>query len=484
MLCSFDKIVRISQKGDGLFKIEKISMSGKEILPIIEGGKGIAVSNGVTAGNWAKFGGIGTFSGVNADYQDENGKTVIPSYTGKTRLERHMEMIKFAIKGGISQAKIAHDIAGHNNGRVHMNVLWEMGGTGEILDGILSKAKNLIHGVTCGAGLPYKIGEIAAKYGVFYHPIVSSVRAFQALYKRSFHKVKELLGSVVYEDPWLAGGHNGISKAESPDIPEEPYSRVKKLRKVMRDFGLDHIPITMAGGVWWLNEWKDWINNLEIGKLAFQFGSRSLLTKESPISNAWKRLLVHLKPGDVALNKFSPTGFYSSAVNNNFISELETGSKRQVKFSSLEERDLDAEFVINDRGSKVYLSSNDMEQAKKWIGDGYKVALKTPDNTLAFVTEQRSKEISRDRGQCIGCLSACRFSGWAQNLQNNILDILPDPRSFCIQKTLQAVAHGGSVENNLVFAGHKSFRFSEDPFYLNEFIPTIKQLVERILTGF
>jgi NAD(P)H-dependent flavin oxidoreductase YrpB (nitropropane dioxygenase family) len=467
-----------------LFKLDKLFMSGKEVLPVVEGGKGIAVSTGVTAGNWAKSGGVGTFSGVNADFQDEKGKIIKPVYKGKTRLERHVEMIKFAIKGGVSQAKIAHDIAGKNNGRIHMNVMWEMGGVEEILDGILSGAKSLIHGITCGAGLPYKIGEIAAKYGVFYHPIVSSVRAFQALYKRSFHKVKELLGSVVYEDPWRAGGHNGISKAESADVPEEPYTRVKKLREALREFGLNYIPITVAGGVWWLNEWKGWINNLEIGKIAFQFGTRPLLTKESPISDVWKRLLIRLRPGDVALNKFSPTGFYSSAVKNNFISELSARNERQVKFAKAPNDNQGTEFVYNDRGNKVYLSEKDTRLAQGWIADGYKVALKTPDDTLVFITEEKAQKISENCSQCIGCLSACKFSSWAQNLQNNLLDMLPDPRSFCIQKTLQAVAHGGSIEDNLVFAGHKAFRFAEDPFYLNGFVPTIKQLVDRILTGF
>ena len=62
-----------------------------------------------------------------------------------------------------------------------------------------------------------------------------------------------------------------------------------------------------------------------------------------------------------------------------------------------------------------------------------------------------------------------------------------DPRSFCIQKTLQNIAHAGDdaavLENNLMFSGHNAFRFAKDPFYSNGFIPTVKQLVERILTG-
>jgi len=34
-----------------------------------------------------------------------------------------------------------------------------------------------------------------------------------------------------------------------------------------------------------------------------------------------------------------------------------------------------------------------------------------------------------------------------------------------------------------MFAGHAVYKFSEDPFYKNNFIPTVKQLVKRILTG-
>ncbi len=40
-----------------------------------------------------------------------------------------------------------------------------------------------------------------------------------------------------------------------------------------------------------------------------------------------------------------------------------------------------------------------------------------------------------------------------------------------------------AVEHNLMFSGHNAYRFASDPFYSNGFIPTVRQLVERILTG-
>ena len=73
--------------------------------------------------------------------------------TVKTRAERHAELIRYGIDGGIRQVKDAHDISG-GNGRIHINVLWEMGGAEPVLDGILNATKGLVHGITCGAGMP------------------------------------------------------------------------------------------------------------------------------------------------------------------------------------------------------------------------------------------------------------------------------------------------------------------------------------------
>jgi len=58
-----------------------------------------------------------------------------------------------------------------------------------------------------------------------------------------------------------------------------------------------------------------------------------------------------------------------------------------------------------------------------------------------------------------------------------------DPRSFCSQKILLRSAHGDSPENNLMFSGHAAYKFGQDPFYNDGFIPTVKQLVDRIATS-
>jgi nitronate monooxygenase len=457
-------------------------LSGKEVLPLIEGGKGISVSTGQSAGAWAATGGIGTFSAVNADVYDAEGTLIPVVYNGRTRRERHHELIAYAIKGGISQAKMAYEMA-KGNGRIHMNVLWEMGAVEPILNGILSQIKGLIHGVTCGAGMPYKLAEICSHYKVFYYPIVSSARAFSILWKRAYSRFTEYLGGIVYEDPWLAGGHNGLSNTEDPETPQAPYQRVKDLRKAMIEVGLAATPIIMAGGVWWLSEWQDWLNNPEIGPIAFQFGTRPLLTQESPISPAWKQKLLTLKKGDIYLNKFSPTGFYSSAVENSFLRDLKARSERQIPFTMEAGGNQSEELAIGARGRLVYVTPRDKVQAMTWMGQGFTQAMRTPDGTLIFVTPESEQQILQDQIECMGCLSACKFSNWAQN-EAGTTGRKADPRSFCIQKTLQSIAHGGDPDHELMFSGHQAYRFAADPFYKDGFIPTVKQLVDRLLAGY
>lgn len=449
--------------------------SGSDVLPIVEGGKGISISTGETCGAWAAAGGVGTFSAVNADSYDEDGNIIPQIYNEKNRTERHRKLIEYAIAGGIAQAKIAREKS-NGKGRIHMNVLWEMGGCEEIIEKILESTKDCIHGVVCGAGMPYNVAEITSKFGVYYYPIVSSARALSALYRRSFRKFQDFLGGVVYEDPWLAGGHNGLSNAENPEMPANPYLRLVELRKTMDSFNLQNIPIIIAGGVWWLSEWEDYIDNKELGLIAFQFGSRPILTTECPVAKLWHQKLMSLKPGDIKLTKLSPTGFFSSAVNNSMLFDLLERQNRQVG-------------IVESSSLKVFLFGKEIgvdpkqeENIKKWREEGFSEAIKTPDNTIVFVTPEQSEQILIDQRNCCGCLSSCRFSSWCQHQGST--GKIPDPRTFCIQKTLQDIAHDGNVENNLLFAGHIAYRFAQDPFYANNFIPTTAQLIDRILTGY
>jgi len=462
--------------------LKPIVYGGREVWPLVEGGKGVAATNHMSSGAWAAAGGIGTVSAVNADSYDAEGKIVPQIYNALTRKERHEELIRYAIDGAVEQVQRAYDIAG-GNGAININVLWEMGGAQPVLEGVLEKTRGMVTGVTCGAGMPYKLSEIAARFNVNYLPIVSSARAFRALWKRAYSKVAHLMAAVVYEDPWLAGGHNGLSNAEDPTKPEDPYPRVKALRDTMRLEGIsDEVPIIMAGGVWYLRDWENWIDNPELGSIAFQYGTRPLLTHESPIPQQWKDALRELEPGDVLLHRFSPTGFYSSAVRNPFLRNLEARSERQIPYSKVEAGEHTVRLDVGVKGKNFWVAEKDLARARTWSLEGYTEGLRTPDDTIIFVDPIERDLIRKDQADCMGCLSHCGFSSWKDH-DDYTTGRLADPRSFCIQKTLQDIAHGGPIDENLMFAGHAAYKFKQDPFYSNGFTPTVKELVDRILTG-
>ena len=141
-----------------------------------------------------------------------------------------------------------------------------------------------------------------------------------------------------------------------------------------------------------------------------------------------------------------------------------------------------APLEVGARRRIVYLTPHDRERALIWVSQGFTEALRTPDSTLIFVAPEKALKIRTDQINCMGCLSACQFSNWAQT-ETHTTGKKADPRSFCIQKTLQAIRHSDDVERQLMFAGHNAFRFAKDPFYANGFIPSVRELIERLKTG-
>ena len=169
-------------------------------------------------------------------------------------------------------------------------------------------------------------------------------------------------------------------------------------------------------------------------------------------------------------------------MRNRFLNELQQRSEHQVAYTIEPVGEHVAAFRVGPRGRTVYLTGQDKVSAERWVAGGFIEALRTPDATLIFVTPEKALEIRTDQIGCMGCLSACQFSNWAQN-EVRSTGRKADPRSYCIQKTLQAIRHSDDVECQLMFAGHNAYRFASDPFYTNGYVPSVRELVERLQTG-
>lgn len=460
-------------------QLNLLDLCGKNVFPLFEGGRGVNVSNGHTAGAWAKENCIGTFSGVFPDLRDETGKCHSGEITAKSRIERHREMLEQSIQGCVTQAEIAHEISG-GNGLINMNVLWELADSQYLIQNVLERAKGLINGVVSGAGLPIKLAELTSQFKVFYYPVVSSGRALQILIKRGYDKHKEFMGGVIYEDPWFAGGHCGFSNTDVVGQPQSPYAKIVELRKVLTANGLKDVPIIIAGGVWALKDWQDYIDNPEIGNVGFQFGTRPMLTAESPISQAWKKLLLHLNLDDVVIQDFSPTGFLSSAIKNSFITKLMNRKNNEIPFSKEQTAEF-SEPIVYSKNTTYYIRKQDIAVAEEQAKSGKNCLSITPDGTLIFLSADEKMQSMEDIKDCCGCLSACKFSAWSSH--DGTTGKLPDLRSFCIRKSLMEVGHKGNILDNILFSGKNAFKFKSDPLFSKGNWPSIKELIDTIKSG-
>ena len=119
--------------------INAIRMGGVEVLPLVEGGKGVAVSNGTHLRRLGVRRRRRHLLRRQCRQLRRRRHAVIRQvYHGKTRRERHEELVAYGIAGGIAQAREAHERAG-GMGRIHANILWEMGGAERVARGILGR---------------------------------------------------------------------------------------------------------------------------------------------------------------------------------------------------------------------------------------------------------------------------------------------------------------------------------------------------------
>ena len=195
-------------------------------------------------------------------------------------------------------------------------------------------------------------------------------------------------------------------------------------------------------------------------------------------------MLLKLKEGEVKTNHFSPTGFYSSAINNELLEDLFNRLTREVEYKIVADEVFNTEITSGKSKKTYFVKDSEKNNIDKWLAAGYTEAIRTPDNTIVFVTENTANEMKDDLRDCIGCLSCCQFSSWSQYFpeQNYTCGAIPDPRKFCIQKALQYAKQGINHSKELLFSGTNGYRFATDPFYKNGRIPTIKELIDGIMT--
>lgn len=279
-------------------------------VPIIQGGMGVGISMSGLAGAVAKEGGIGIISAAQPGFlkpgfeQEQIGNNL-------QALGEHIHKAKEISNGGIVGVNIMHALKYFDE---YVNCCVENGA-----DVIIS-----------GAGLPATLPTLLEGTNVKFAPVVSSLKAVMALFKRWDKRNGRVSDFVVIEGP-DAGGHLGFSLEElSGDIREHYDDVVVSIVNYVKEFEEKYqkkIPVIFAGGVY---DRKDIDHYLSLGCAGVQMATRFVATEECDADIRFKEAYIHAKKEDIAIVK-SPVGMPGRAIRNDFIKEREQNPEKITK---------------------------------------------------------------------------------------------------------------------------------------------------------
>lgn len=263
--------------------------------------------------------------------------------------------------GGISPEELREQIRKckqHTNNPFAVNLMLMMPNIKEIIDVVIEEGVKI---VTTGAGTPRKYMPVLKEADIKVIPVIPSVKAAK--------KMEELGCDAVVVEGMEAGGHVGTSTT---------MALLPQVTSVV------NIPVIAAGGI---ADGRGMAAAFCLGASAIQMGTVFLATKECPVSNAYKNLIVEAADTSTTL-----TGMKFGAPVRGIKNEL------TKKYHELEERSSTLmeleELTLGSLRRAVY--DGDVENGSVMAGQiaGLIREIRTVEEVIKNVMEE-SKEVLR-----------------------------------------------------------------------------------------
>ncbi len=272
--------------------LKSLTIAGKSLLPIVQGGMGVGVSASRLAGTTARFGAMGTISSVDL-------RRLHPDLWQQTRdLEKESDArarIDAANLVALDREITKARAISQGNGFIAVNVMKALSAYDLYVRQALESGADAI---VVGAGLPLDLPDLAQDFPkAALIPILSDARGVQLIVKKWLKKGR-LPSAIVLEHPRLAGGHLGAAKVD--DLQSERFEfdiAIPRIIESFRQMGLEgQIPLIAAGGISSLTD----IKRLQaLGASAVQLGTAFAVTQECDAHDGFKQVLAHATPEDV-----------------------------------------------------------------------------------------------------------------------------------------------------------------------------------------
>lgn len=266
-------------------------LAGRELLPLVQGGMGVAVSAGGLAGTVASFGALGTLSSVDLRRLHPDLMEATEHLHGAQAKTTINEVNLIALDRELKRARELSK----GRGAIAVNV---MRAVSEYEHYVRQAMQSGADAVVVGAGLPLDLPDLGRDFpNVALIPILSDARGVQ-LIVRKWEKKGRLPDAIVIEHPRLAGGHLGAAKIA--DLNDRRFDFDVVLPEVLEFFaksGLEgKIPLIAAGGI---SSQEDILKLQALGASAAQLGTAFAVTQECDADIEFKKVLAGAKPEDI-----------------------------------------------------------------------------------------------------------------------------------------------------------------------------------------
>ena len=286
-----------------------LQIRGRELIPIVQGGMGVAISASSLSSAVARENGVGTIASVDLRHLHEEllaDSKIDPTEEKYDRLNRIAldREIKTALKNSEGRGMIA------------VNVMKAVKDHPAL---VKQACESGAHAIVMGAGLPLDLPEMVEDHPeVALFPILSESRGINIVLKRWMKKNK-LPDAIVIEHPNHAAGHLGAAtvaglndaRFEFDRVLEETFEVFKKL-----DLESEKIPLILAGGM--ANFDKITTALKQWGASAVQVGTAFAVTQEGDAHINFKNTLAGAE-GEQIVEFMSVAGLPARGVNTPFL---------------------------------------------------------------------------------------------------------------------------------------------------------------------
>ncbi len=269
-------------------RLPKLSLRGHSLLPILQGGMGVAISAHKLASAVAREGAVGTIASVDLRHLHPDIMARLKRCRDADRLlEGNLEALDREVQEARAKAG--------PSGFIAVNVMRALN---HYADFVRQACVSGAHAIVMGAGLPLDLPDLTRGRDVALIPILSEERGVEVLLRKWMRKGR-LPDAIVLEHPGQAGGHLGATRLADVDDKRFEFRRVlRETLAVIKKLGLasEGIALIPAGGIGSfrrIRELFDW------GASGVQLGTAFAVTEECDAHPNFKRVLADAKAEDI-----------------------------------------------------------------------------------------------------------------------------------------------------------------------------------------